>query len=85
MSLLVWVMVGIGIWHFTVFVPDRFWGGIVGAFLAAVIGAVVIGFIVSGFNDTHFEQFLIGVPGCLIGLAISYLYGAAKGIEGPKI
>ena len=35
MSMLVWVMMGIAVWHFTVFVPDRFWGGIVGAFLAA--------------------------------------------------
>ena len=33
MSMVVWVMMGIAIWHFTVFVPDRFWGGIVGAFL----------------------------------------------------
>ena len=32
MSMLVWVMMGIAIWHFMVFVPDRFWGGIVGAF-----------------------------------------------------
>ena len=42
MSMLVWVMMGIAVWHFTVFVPDRFWGGIVGAFLAASIvrGAV---------------------------------------------
>ena len=37
MSLLVWVMMGIAVWHFTVFVPDRFWGGIVGAFLAASV------------------------------------------------
>ena len=35
MTLLVWVMMGIAIWHFAVFVPDHFWGGIVGAFLAA--------------------------------------------------
>ena len=35
MGLLVWVMMGIAVWHFTVFLPDRFWGGIVGAFLAA--------------------------------------------------
>ena len=42
MSLVVWAMMGIAVWHFTVFLPDRFWGGIVGAFLAArgVGGAV---------------------------------------------
>ena len=68
MSLLVWVMVGIAMWHFTVFLPDRFWGGIVGAFLAAVVGAVVVGFIVSGFtvpgrHETDFGEFLHGIPG----------------------
>ena len=40
MNVLVWVMMGIAIWHFAVFVPDRFWGGIVGAFVAAIVGAV---------------------------------------------
>jgi uncharacterized membrane protein YeaQ/YmgE (transglycosylase-associated protein family) len=90
MSMLVWVMVGIAVWHFTVFVPDRFWGGIVGAFLAAVVGAALVGFVISGFtipgrSDTDFAEFLIGIPGCVIGLAASYVYGAAKGIEGPKI
>ena len=43
MNLLVWVMMGIAVWHFAVFVPDRFWGGIVGAFGAAAVGAVVVG------------------------------------------
>jgi len=28
-------MVGIALWHFAVLVPDRFWGGIIGAFMAA--------------------------------------------------
>ena len=36
MAVLVWLTLGVALWHFTVFVPDRFWGGIVGAFLAAV-------------------------------------------------
>ena len=40
MNFLVWVMMGIAVWHFAVFVPDRFWGGIVGAFGAAAVGAV---------------------------------------------
>ena len=58
MSMVVWVMMGIAIWHFAVFVPDRFWGGIVGAFLVAAVGAALFGFVVSGFtipgqNDTE--------------------------------
>jgi uncharacterized membrane protein YeaQ/YmgE (transglycosylase-associated protein family) len=80
MSILVWVMMGIAIWHFTVWVPDRFWGGIVGAFLAAIVGAVLIGLVVNGFgvpgrHDTHIGQALLAIPGALIGLAASYFYG----------
>ena len=36
MAMVVWVMMGIAVWHFTVFLPDRFWGGIVGAFARGV-------------------------------------------------
>jgi hypothetical protein len=80
MSMLVWVMMAIAIWHFTVWVPDHFWGGIVGAFLVAVFGSVVFGLLVNGFHvpgrdDTHFVQALIAVPGSLIALGISYWYG----------
>jgi hypothetical protein len=39
MAVLVWVMVGIALWHFAVLVPDRFWGAIIGAFLASLAGA----------------------------------------------
>jgi hypothetical protein len=81
MSLVVWIMMGIAVWHFTVFVPDRFWGGIVGAFLAAALAAAVFGFIVNGAtvpgrSDTELVQALIAIPGAMIGLGISYLWGA---------
>ena len=81
MSLVVWVMMGIAVWHFTVFLPDRFWGGIVGAFLAAVLSAAIFGFAVNGGtvpgqNDTELVQALIAIPGSAIGLAISYFWGA---------
>jgi hypothetical protein len=80
MSMLVWVMMGIAVWHFTVFVPDRFWGGIVGAFLAAAVSAAVFGVVVNGGSipgqsDTHIIQALIAIPGAAIGLGLSYLYG----------
>src|SRR4051795_12808907 len=86
MSLLVWVMMGIAVWHFTVFLPDRFWGGIVGAFLAGVAGAALLGFLVNGLavpgtGDTHIGQALLAVPGALLGLAASYLYGARVDTE----
>jgi hypothetical protein len=81
MSLIVWVMMGIAVWHFTVFLPDRFWGGIVGAFLAAFLAAAIFGFLVNGLtvpgrNDTDLLQALIAVPGSMIGLAISYFWGS---------
>jgi hypothetical protein len=81
MSLVVWVMMGIAVWHFTVFVPDRFWGGIVGAFCAAAVSSALFGFIVNGGtivgrNDTDLVQALIAIPGAAIGLALSYWYGA---------
>ena len=46
MALLVWFTMGIALWHFTVFLPDHFWQGIVGAFLGAVLGSIVFGLIV---------------------------------------
>ena len=80
MSMLVWIMMGIAIWHFTVWLPDRFWGGIVGALLAAVAGSVVFGIIVSGGqipgeHDTHLLAAIESIPGALLGLAASYWYG----------
>jgi hypothetical protein len=62
-------------------VPDRFWGGIVGAFIVATIGAALFGFIANGAtipgrNDTELVQALIAVPGALIALGASWLYGS---------
>lgn len=80
MSLFVWIMMGIALWHFAVWVPDRFWGGIVGAFVAAIIGAVVVGFILAGFKVIGRHQLDISaafeaIPGAVIALALSWLYG----------
>ncbi len=88
MSMLVWVIMGIAIWHFAIFVPDYFYGGIVGAFLAAIAGAAVFGFLVSGLsvpgqNDTDLVQALIAIPGTFIGLGVSYAYGARVATEPP--
>ena len=81
MAMVVWAMMGIALWHFTVFVPDRFAGGIVGAFLAAFVAAAAVGFLANGLtvpgqDDTDITQALIAIPGALIGLAISFFYGA---------
>jgi hypothetical protein len=83
MGVLAWVMMGLALWHFTIWLPDRFWGGIVGAFVGALIGAIVVGVIISGFtvpgeSDTHLATALDGVPGALIGMAVVYLEGIRR-------
>ena len=80
MAALAWVMMGIAIWHFTVFLPDRFWAGIVGAFLGAVVGAAVFGLVihagsVPGQNDTDLLTGLEAIPGTLLGLAACWAIG----------
>jgi ABC-type Fe3+ transport system permease subunit len=80
MALLVFFIMGIALWHFTVFVPDRFWQGIVGAFVGAVFGSVIFGWIVQAasgksMGETDLSTALIAVPGTLIGLAIVYAIG----------
>ncbi len=83
MGALVWVMVGLAIWHFTIFLPDRFWGGIVGAFLGACVGAVVFGLLVNGVtvpgrDDTSILTAVEAVPGALLGIAAAYLEGSRR-------
>jgi ABC-type Fe3+ transport system permease subunit len=76
-------MMGIALWHFTVFLPDRFWQGIIGAFLGSVIGAVVFGAIVEvasgkGLGDTDVGTALTAVPGVAIGLAVVWAIGVRQ-------
>ncbi len=80
MALLGWVMMGIALWHFTVFLPDRFWGGIVGAFLGAVIGSVLMGLLLHAFDipsqdDTNILTVLEAVPGAILGMGVIWLIG----------
>ncbi len=94
MSMLAWVMMGLAVWHFTIFLPDRFWGGIVGAFLAALAGAMLFGFIVNGLtvpgrDDTGVLQALEAIPGAMLGIAAVYFEGvrragAARPHEAPR-
>jgi ABC-type Fe3+ transport system permease subunit len=80
MALLVWFTMGIALWHFTVFLPDHFWQGIVGAFIGAVTGAVIFGAVVhlaSGrsLGATDLGTALLAIPGTAIGLGVIYLIG----------
>jgi len=83
MGLLAWVMMGLALWHFTIWLPDHYWGGIVGAFVGALAGAIVFGFIVSGFHvpgrhATDLGTALEAIPGALIGMAFVYLEGSRR-------
>ena len=88
MGMLGWVMMGLAIWHFTIFLPDRFWGGIVGAFVGSLIGAILVGLIIYGLKVSALEipgqkatdiaVVLYAVPGALIGIALVYLEGMRR-------
>ena len=83
MGLLAWVVMGLAIWHFTIWLPDRYWGGIVGAFVGAVAGAALGGLIIHGFaipgrHDTTIVTALEGIPGALIGIAAFYFEGVRR-------
>ena len=83
MALVVWITMGIALWHFTVFLPERFWQGIVGAFLGSVLGAVIFGLIVElasgkGLGDTDIVTALTAIPGVAIGLGVVWLIGVRQ-------
>jgi ABC-type Fe3+ transport system permease subunit len=83
-----WVIMGLAIWHFTIWLPDRFWGGIVGALLGSLIGSILVGLIIYGVKvsalripgekATDVTVVLYAVPGALIGMAVIYLEGMRR-------
>jgi hypothetical protein len=90
MAPLVWFTMGVALWHFTVFVPDRFMGGIVGAFIGSAAGAMVSGAIAQialgqTIGDTDFATAIYAVPGAVIGLAIVYAMGVRAGVEAERL
>jgi hypothetical protein len=87
MGMLAWVILGLALWHYTIWLPDRFWGGIVGAFLGSIAGAIVTGVLISaavkgvaipGRHATDLAVVLYGAPGALLGMAAVYVIGAAR-------
>jgi hypothetical protein len=88
MGLLGWVMMGLAIWHYTIFLPDRFWGGIVGALVGALLGAVLVGTLIysvkvsglhiPGKKATDIAVVLYAVPGALLGIAAVYFEGIRR-------
>jgi len=83
MAAVVWFTIAVALWHFTIFVPDRFWAGIVGALLGAIAGGMISGAIVQiasgrSIGDTDIGTVLVAIPGTLIGIAIVYAIGVRR-------
>jgi uncharacterized membrane protein YeaQ/YmgE (transglycosylase-associated protein family) len=83
MSIFVWVMIGVALWHVSVLVPDRFYGGIIGALLAAVAGALASGYLLPSpgipmDNPPGISTALWPIPGSIIALLGAYLYGSRR-------
>jgi hypothetical protein len=88
MAMLGWVIMALAIWHFTIWLPDRYWGGIVGALVGALIGGIVVALIINaarvgslgipGERATDVVVVLYAVPGALLGIAATYLIGVRR-------
>ncbi len=83
MAILVWVTTGVALWHFTVFIPDRFWGGIVGGLIGAVLGALITGAIAQiligdTIGQTGIETVLFAIPGTVLGVGLVYVLGVRR-------
>ena len=83
MAILSWVMMGLALWHFAIWLPDRLYGGIVGSFLYSAAGAVLGGLVLNGFSVPGRDELelviaLDGIPGAVIALGIAYGIGAAR-------
>lgn len=86
MGALTWVTMGLAVWHFTILLPDRSWGGIIGSLAGALVGAVLFGTLVNGLtipgqSDTEMLTALQAVPGALIGIGLMYAEGVRRGNE----
>jgi hypothetical protein len=83
MAAVVWFTIAVALWHFTIFLPDRFWAGIVGALLGAIAGGMISGAIVQiasgrSIGDTDIGTVLVAIPGTLIGIAVVYVIGIRR-------
>jgi hypothetical protein len=87
MGVLGWVILSLAIWHFSIWVPDRFWGGIVGALIGSIVGGVVVGIVIAaiakgtavpGEKATDVGVVLFALPGSLLGMAAIYLLGLRR-------
>lgn len=87
MSIVIWFTVALALWHFTIFVPDRFWQGIIGALIGCVVGGLISGALIelvilgNDLADTDLLTFFTAVPGTLLGAWVIYRIGVSQGTE----
>ena len=79
MALFIWTMMGLALWHFTVFLPDNFYGGIVGAFCGALLGSIIFGLLINlgvpGQDDVNLLTGFEAIPGALTGMGLFWWLG----------
>jgi len=76
MGLLAWTMMGLALWHFTIWLPDHFWGGIAGAFVGSIVGSIVIGLAIPvAIVGEHANRGLAGGIGGALALCALLLGG----------
>lgn len=90
MGVLAWLMMGLALWHFSIWLPDRYWGGIVGALIGALIGAFLSGFLIHGAtipgrHATHLATAVEAIPGAIIGMIVVYLMGIRREQTTPVV
>lgn len=81
LSIFVWAMIGIAFWHFSVLVPDRFWGRYHRRLSSGTAGHVPLGLPapatgISTANPPGLGAAVWAIPGSVSALAASYYYGA---------
>ena len=81
MGALAWTMMGLALWHFTVFLPDRCWSGIIGAFLVAGAGGLAGGYLLPSpglpmDDPPGVDETIFAAIGTTVALALSYFYGS---------
>lgn len=84
MAIVVWFTVALALWHFTIFIPDRFWQGIIGALLGCVVGGMISGAIIElamgrSISETDLLTLFTAVPGTVLGAWFVYWLGSRSG------
>jgi len=83
MSIVVFLTLALAIWHFTVFLPDRFYGGIIGALFASILGGLFSGaslqiLFYGSLSETSALTLALPLPWIVIFLVVFYLYGNSE-------